>query len=79
MIDEKNEVYMMNKQRTIRKYKQIEQEFFEIDEENMVARISLRFDSPDDIFDTNCCSRIPIFNDDFDEWIQIMTNTPRPR
>ena len=53
----------------IKEFEHIEREFFDIDEAAREARISLRFDCPSDIFDLNCRSKIPLFNDDFDEWI----------
>ena len=50
-------------------FDRIEREFFDIDETAGEARICLRFEKPEDIFDTNCLSKTPIFSDDFDEWL----------
>ena len=50
-------------------FEHIEREFFDVDEAAGEAGIRLRFEKPEDIFDTNCLSKTPIFSDDFDEWL----------
>lgn len=47
----------------------IEDDFFDIDKEKKVANIVLNFDKPDDIFDLNYNSKIPVLSDDFLDWI----------
>ena len=56
------------KNQAFRDFALIENEFFDIEEG--IASVRLHFGSPDEIFDVNCLSKIPIFNDDFDEWLQ---------
>lgn len=57
------------KNKLLEEFKTIESDFFEIDEENKLARVALRFHTPCDIFDVNCLSKTPVFNDDFSEWL----------
>ena len=51
------------------KYNNIEEEFFEIDKEKKLAKISLSFDRVSEIFDLNYISKMPVLSDDFMEWI----------
>ena len=51
-------------------YKNIENDFFELDHENKKALMKLEFDKPSDIFDTNSISKVPILSDDFLDWIK---------
>ena len=53
----------------IKKYKNIENDFFKIDEELKIAHIEIAFKSPSDIFDMNYLSKTPVFSDDFIDWI----------
>ena len=53
----------------IEKFNDIENEFFNLDKENKIATITLKFDKPSDIFDTNSITKIPILNDEFIDWI----------
>lgn len=53
----------------IRDVAHIDASFFDIDEERHIARIELQFHRPEDIFDVSYRSRIPIFSDDFLDWI----------
>jgi len=53
----------------IKKYNNIENDFFEIDEDAKIARIELAFNSTDDIFDLNYKSKTPVLSDDFIDWI----------
>lgn len=48
---------------------EIEKEFFDIDEEARIAHIDLEYEKPGDMFDLNCKTKTPLFNDDFDDWI----------
>ena len=43
----------------------IDEQFFEIDKAKGTVKVELRFDSPDDIFDLNYVSKIPVLSDDF--------------
>ena len=61
---------MNKKQKMFREMEHIEKDFFDVDEETGIAGIDLHFASPDEVFDVNCISKIPIFNDDFDDWIR---------
>ena len=56
------------KNRALKDFKQIENEFFDIHGDT--AKVRLHFESPDEVFDVNCLSKTPIFNDDFDDWLQ---------
>ena len=47
----------------------VEEEFFDLDKENLIAHMKLSFASPDEIFDKNALTKIPVFNDDFSEWL----------
>ena len=42
--------------------KDIERSFFEIDEANKVAKIVLKYEKPDDIFDMTCISDTPVLS-----------------
>jgi len=53
----------------IKKYENIEQEFFDIDEQNRIAVVKLHFEKPSDIFDVNYSSKRAILSDDFMEWV----------
>lgn len=46
----------------------IEEKFFEMDEDEKITKINLQFKSPKDIFDSNIISKKPILNDSFNEW-----------
>ncbi len=48
----------------------IDEDFFDIDKENNVAKITLSFETPKDIFDTNYMTKTPILNDEFFSWMQ---------
>ena len=61
---------MRRKKERIEAFEDVEKAFFEVDEERKTVRIPLHFETPEAIFDVNCLSRIPIFSDDFDEWLQ---------
>ncbi len=63
------------KKKLFKAYKNIESEFFDLDDENKIAHVKLIFDSPDDIFDVNCLSKIPIMSDEFDSWLASALDT----
>ncbi len=66
------------KKNLLREYENIEREFFEIDDATKTATFSLRFDSPKDIFETNCLSKIPLLTLDFNSWIsEAFDSVPR--
>ena len=48
----------------------IDEQFFEVDKAKGVAKVELRFDSPDDIFDLNYVSKTPVLNDEFIDWVR---------
>ena len=54
----------------VKDFENIERDFFEIDEVKGEAIVRLRFNRPSDIFDGNCLSKVPLFNDDFDDWLR---------
>lgn len=56
------------KSKALMDFEQIENEFFDITGD--IAIVRLHFENPDEVFDVNCLSRTPIFNDDFDDWLQ---------
>jgi len=49
----------------IKEYFDIEEEFFVVDKENGTAKVSLLFDSADDLFDGNYLAKRPILSDGF--------------
>lgn len=51
-------------------YKDIENEFFELDHEKKIALMKLHFSKVSDIFDTNSLTKQPIMSDDFLDWIK---------
>ena len=63
-----NETFTLDNVR--RDFKQIEKEFFDIDEETGTAKVCLHFVSPHELLDGNCMSKTALFNDDFEEWLQ---------
>lgn len=54
----------------VKKFKNIENEFFELDHENKIAFMKLEFEKPSDIFDKNSITKTKILSDDFFEWIK---------
>lgn len=61
---------MKIKKSMLKQYEQIGRDFFDINEVDQTATIRLHFESPQEVFDMNCLSKTPIFNDDFDEWLR---------
>ncbi len=53
----------------LRRYQNIESEFFELDQENKKALMKLEFDKPSSIFDKNSVTKIPVLSDEFLSWI----------
>lgn len=53
----------------IKKYKRIEKEFFDIDDEKKIAYIKLEFEKPSDIFEKSAVTKTPMINDDFIDWL----------
>lgn len=60
----------MKKNKILKEYEKIEEEFFDIDENQKKATINLRFNAPSDIFDINYISKKPVLSDDFLDWIK---------
>ena len=50
--------------------KNIDKEFFEIDEEKKEVNMVLEYEKPSDIFDQNAITKIPMLSDDFVSWLQ---------
>ena len=46
-------------------YKNIEKEFFDLDDENHIADVCFQYASPDDIFDESIRTKIPMMSQDF--------------
>ena len=56
----------------------IEDSFFELDHVNKKVLMRLKYDSPNDIFNTNIVTKIPTLNEEFFEWIKSsFENAPR--
>ena len=55
----------------IRNLINIENDFFDLDNENKIANMKLEFETPDEIFDKNSITKIPIFSDDFSDWLKV--------
>ncbi len=49
----------------LREYEDIEQDFFEIDEEKREARVCMHYEQPSNIFDNKYSSKTPLLSDDF--------------
>ena len=59
-------------------FRNVESEFFDIDEERKIATLRFHFASPEDIMDVNSVTKIPVLNDEFSDWIQYaLAYTPR--
>ncbi len=54
----------------IKELANIEEEFFQLDKENKIAFMKLEFANTDEVFDKNSITKIPIFNDEFSEWLK---------
>ena len=55
--------------RLFKRYKNIEDEFFDLDHENKKALMKLEFEKPSDIFDKNAVTKLPVLSDDFLDWV----------
>ncbi len=53
----------------LKKYADIESEFFDIDHERKIGYIKLKFGKPSDLMDVNCISKLPVFSDEFTSWL----------
>lgn len=53
-----------------KRFKNIEKEFFEIDEESKIAYMHLSFSSPKELFDSNALTKKPMLNDEFMDWLK---------
>ena len=62
---------MKNRKRHLKlnknQYRNIEKEFYYYDEKEKVAQLCWEFEGPDEIFDKNSFTNIPVLNDDFVE------------
>ena len=52
-----------------KEYENVEERFFEIDNERKTALIKLRFNKPSDVLDVNYVTKTPIFSDEFMDFI----------
>lgn len=53
----------------IQEFLNVEDEFFELDKDKRVAYMKLEFARPDDIFDKNSITKMPVLSDDFLDWV----------
>ena len=63
----------------IKEIANIEKSFFDIDETTKVARITLEFQCPDDIFDQSYATKTPVLSNDFSEWIKSAFDLVSPK
>lgn len=56
------------KNKLLREFEQVEEEFFTIDKEHKIAKISLSFHKVSDVFDVNYVTKMPVLSDDFLDW-----------
>lgn len=54
----------------LKRIKDNEENFFDLDKENKIALMKLEFDNPNDIFDLNSITKTPLLNDDFIDWLK---------
>lgn len=47
----------------------VEKEFFDLDQKNGVAHIELSYEKPSDIFDCNTKTKVPKMSDEFIDWV----------
>lgn len=47
----------------------LEKEFYEVDDQKMIAYVKLHFAKPSDIFEYAAITKIPLVTDDFMEWL----------
>ena len=52
-----------------KQYQDVEQQFFDLDDENNIAYLWRNFESPGEILDLNAFSKIPLMNSDFVVWL----------
>ena len=50
--------------------KNIEEDFFELNQENKTAYMKLQFDKVSDVFDVNAITKTPVLSDDFTAWVK---------
>lgn len=51
-------------------YKNVDKNFFDLDEEKKLSLVKLQFDKPSDIFDLSFVTKKPIVNDEFAQRIE---------
>jgi len=59
---------IMNK--IVKEFKNIEEEFFELDHDNKIAYLKLEFNKVSEIFDVNAITKKPVLNDEFIDWVK---------
>ncbi len=57
-------------EQSIKKVLKVEDEFFNLDDENKIAYLKLKFDTPKDIFSNNFITKMPVLNEDFAAWVK---------
>ncbi|MCR4561963.1 MAG: hypothetical protein K5694_01980 [Bacilli bacterium] len=68
----------MKKKFNVKDFENIEEEFFDLDKENKIVKVSLKYPEPSAIFYMNCLSKIPVFTDEFKEWLtSLFLDLPR--
>ena len=62
----------------IQQYKNLEEEFFNLDKEQMIAHICFEYDKPSDLFDEHFIGNIPIFSADlYDRVLDLLFDIPK--
>lgn len=54
----------------LKEYKGIAKDFFDVDDENKIAHLKLEYQKPSDIFTPNIGFKIPLYTEDFFDWIE---------
>ena len=63
----------------IKKINNAEKDFFDIDTDNKVAKVPLHFETVDDIFDSAFLVKTPVFNDDFNGFLESIIGLVPPQ
>ncbi len=59
----------MNTKKLLQEYRDVESEFFDVDQKRKKVCMKLEFKEPKDIFDTNAITKLPVLSDDFMDWL----------
>ncbi len=52
-----------------KQFENVEEEFYEIDKENKIAHVNLKYHTPNEIFDEHIESKTPLFTYEFSDWL----------